>query len=63
MDVDDNNGEKRTQTFLQEILVTKKTKVDIESHLARKKAEKGRYEERVSTMKRDILKSPKTEGY
>jgi len=56
MGVDVNDGEKRTHTFLQEMLVTKKRKVDIEGVLARKKAEKGRYEERVSTMKKDIKK-------
>ena len=56
MDADKNNAAKRTQAFLENCAKRKKRKVDLEGHLARKKAEKRRHEDCVADMKTDIKK-------
>ena len=48
MDVDKNNAAKRTQAFLENCGKSKTRKVDLEGHLARKKAEKYRHENCVA---------------
>jgi len=56
MDVDKNNAAKRTQAFLENCAKSKTRKVDLEDHLAQKKAEKRWHEDCVVDMKTDIKK-------